>query len=97
MRGVAESPVQASGGGLTYQWRRTGANVLGATNAIYNVANASGDDVNLSSHRLEPARHRPERGDHSHHQCSRRQLRKVIVVMARRRGGDWMIPLAPPP
>lgn len=37
--------VQASGGGLAYQWLKNGANLVPpATNATYNVANASGDD-----------------------------------------------------
>jgi hypothetical protein len=42
--GLLNLTVQASGGGLAYQWQKDGTNVVGATNGIYNVANASGDD-----------------------------------------------------
>lgn len=43
--GLLRLTVQATGGGLTYQWQRNGTNVMGATNATYTVANASGSDA----------------------------------------------------
>src|SRR5690606_34597863 len=33
--------VEATGPGLTYQWRRNGSNISGATSATYNVASAA--------------------------------------------------------
>jgi hypothetical protein len=42
--GLLNLTVQASGGGLTYQWQKDSTNVVGATNTTYKVANASGND-----------------------------------------------------
>ena len=37
--GTATFSVEATGNGLTYQWRLNGTNLLGATNAVFTVAN----------------------------------------------------------
>jgi len=37
----ASFSVTASGSGLTYQWRRNGSNISGATSATYNIASAT--------------------------------------------------------
>jgi hypothetical protein len=37
--------VQASGGGLTYQWQRNQTNIIGATNAVYAITNATANDA----------------------------------------------------
>ncbi len=42
--GLLNLNVQASGGGLAYQWQKDGANLAGATNASYRVTNASDTD-----------------------------------------------------
>lgn len=42
--GLLSLTVEASGGGLLYQWQKNGTNLLGATNAAYSVANVSSND-----------------------------------------------------
>jgi hypothetical protein len=42
--GLLNLSVQATGGGLTYQWQRNSTNIVGATNAFYEVTSATGND-----------------------------------------------------
>jgi hypothetical protein len=41
----ASFTVAASGSALTYQWRKNGANISGATNATYTIASTAGTDA----------------------------------------------------
>jgi hypothetical protein len=43
--GLINLSVQATGGGLAYQWQKGGTNVVGATNATYRVDHATANDA----------------------------------------------------